>query len=159
MALNATKAELELSHEAAERKQAQIHSVQKAQTKRWLKNEYKVALAAAVEERLEKVCDEASLLDVVCDLPAEQRRTHWELENDKQGSDVKRCGAVGLSRCKAFVEEHAEALARAALDGRGWASCAKIARECEPEPLDDDGEVEAEPSRADDKVEATKEEL
>ena len=31
--------------------------VQKAQTKRWLKQEYRVALAAALEQRIEDVCE------------------------------------------------------------------------------------------------------
>ena len=38
-ALEARKAELELSHDAAVKKQQYIDGVQKAQTKRWLKNE------------------------------------------------------------------------------------------------------------------------
>jgi protein-disulfide isomerase len=54
-ALNATKEELELSREANEKKSASIDKVQKAQTKRWLKREYGVALRAGVEEELEKV--------------------------------------------------------------------------------------------------------
>jgi len=33
------------------------HQVQKAQTKRWLKQEYRVALAAALEQRIEDVCE------------------------------------------------------------------------------------------------------
>ena len=46
--LNKTKTELELSKEANDRKAQQVDKVQKAQTKRWLKNEYKVALRAGV---------------------------------------------------------------------------------------------------------------
>jgi hypothetical protein len=65
-ALETTHDELELSKEANERKAQKIDKVQKAQTKRWLKNEYRVALAAALEEALEGVCDEASLLQPVC---------------------------------------------------------------------------------------------
>ena len=115
-AVNATQKELELSHEAAERKQAQIDGVQKAQTKRWLKNEYKVALAAAVEERMEKVCDDIRLYDVVCDMDATDRKDHWEGPFGKRGNSIETCGQVGKERCKALTEEHAEELSRAALD-------------------------------------------
>ena len=65
-ALETTHDELELSKEANERKAQKIDKVQKAQTKRWLKNEYRVALASALEEALEGVCDEASLLQPLC---------------------------------------------------------------------------------------------
>ena len=48
--LNKTKAELELSKEANDKKAEKVDKVQKAQTKRWLKNEYRVNLRASLEE-------------------------------------------------------------------------------------------------------------
>ena len=135
-ALRETKADLELSHEAAERKQAQIDGVQKAQTKRWLKNEYRVALAAAVEERLEKVCGNTTLYDVVCDMEPEERREQWE-KLGSSGSDAAACAKVGTSRCRSLTEEYAEELSRAALDEKGWAGCATIVQGCDPDELEE----------------------
>ena len=54
--LNKTKTDLELSKEANDKKAAKVDKVQKAQTKRWLKNEYGVALRAALEEEMEVLC-------------------------------------------------------------------------------------------------------
>ena len=50
------KKELELSKEFNDKKAAKVDKVQKAQTKRWLKNEYNVALRASVEEQMEALC-------------------------------------------------------------------------------------------------------
>ena len=134
---NKTKSELELSKQAADMKAKKVDKVQKAQTKRWLKNEYKVALAASVEDRLEKVCADDGLVDVLCDLPPEQRREHWE-ELGKRGSGLGECRKLGAERCKALTDERAEELARAALDEKGWPSCAKLVKGCEPEALEED---------------------
>ena len=140
-ALNQTKDELEL---AAEANQKRADGVQKAQTKRWLKNEYKVALVAAVEERMEKVCTETDIFDVVCDMPPAERRVQWEALGAR-GSGVKECNAVAMERCKVLTDEQAELISRAALDAKGIASCAKIVRGCEPEELlGDDGDEDAE---------------
>ena len=140
-ALNATKDALE---SAAEANQKRADGVQKAQTKRWLKNEYKVALAHAVEERMEKVCAEKTTFDVVCDMPPKERRLQWE-DLGARGSGVKECGEVAMERCKALTDEHADELSRAALDLKGWATCAKIVRGCEPEALgEEDGEEDGE---------------
>ena len=65
-AFNATKLEYERSKEYNDKKAQKVDKVQKAQTKRWLKNEYKVELAASVEERLESVCEDESLFGNVC---------------------------------------------------------------------------------------------
>ena len=117
-ALQATKDELELSHDAAQRKQKAIDGVQKAQTKRWLKQEYKVALAAAVEERLENVCDQANLTDHVCwkvssSMPTEIAAVHQKWQ-PVGGSTFDRgdCKKEGTARCRLIVEEHAEPLLR-----------------------------------------------
>ena len=125
--LNTTKTDLELSKEANDRKAQKVDRVQKAQTKRWLKQEYKVALAAAVEERLEKVCAEERLFESVC--AADEGRAgeawpHWA--ERKEG-----CREAGRARCRALVEERADELSRAALDVRGWESCQALARGCE----------------------------
>ena len=123
--------------------QAQIDGVQKAQTKRWLKNEYRVALAAAVEERLEKGCGINTLYDVVCDMEAEERREQWE-KLGASGSDAAACAQVGIQRCRALTEEHAEELSRAALDEKGWAGCATIVHGCDPDELSEEAEAEEE---------------
>ena len=68
LVLNKTKSELELSKTANDKKSAAVDKVQKAQTKRWLKNEYGVALRAGIEEELEVLCtrDTFSLMKPAC---------------------------------------------------------------------------------------------
>lgn len=138
-ALNATKAEMERSKDYNDRKAQKVDKVQKAQTKRWLKNEYKVELAASVEERLEKACSEENrqqLLEAVC--ADDVRSGVWDgLAKDgkkkaKLSAHHKACEAAGQQRCKELVEEHAEVLTRSVLDGKSATSCATILRGCEP---------------------------
>ena len=64
--LRATKRELQLSREAAARKEQKVDKVQKAQTKRWLKQEYSVALAAALEEHVDGLCEGSAFVDAAC---------------------------------------------------------------------------------------------
>ena len=52
---------MELSKEFNEKKAQKVDKVQKAQTKRWLKNEYGVALRAGIEEELEALCSREAL--------------------------------------------------------------------------------------------------
>ena len=59
--LETAKAELELSKETIDKRAKSIDKVQKAQTKRWLKNEYSVALRAGVEDEVETVCGHDTL--------------------------------------------------------------------------------------------------
>ena len=69
--------------------------MQKAQTKRWLKNEYGVALRAGLEEELEQVCASATMV------------------LSRELSDA----------CAALLEEHEDALVRGVLDGERLAPC------------------------------------
>ena len=57
--LNRTKDSLEVSRRVHEEAATKI---QKAQTKRWLKNEYHVALRAAIEEEMNMVCKRDELV-------------------------------------------------------------------------------------------------
>ena len=68
------KEEMELSKEAADRKAAAIDAVQKAQTKRWLKNEYAAGLAAALAERLDGICAEPGFEQRVCGVESKASR-------------------------------------------------------------------------------------
>ena len=107
-AVNQTKTELEASKVFNDEKAKKIDKVQKAQTKRWLKMEYGVALRAGVEEELEQVC------------------TRDELTASKELREV----------CATFVDEHEDALPRAAIDGAGagdaidWSWCRKTVPGC-----------------------------
>ncbi len=130
-ALNATKDEMALSHEAAERKQQKVDKVQKAQTKRWLKQEYSVALAASVEDRLEEVCDGDALFSCVCRDDADGARQGWSFHLNDGG--VEPCVAAGKARCRMVNDEHAETLTRATLDGKGVGVCAELLPACEVE--------------------------
>lgn len=158
--LEDAKAEMALSHEAAERKQkacttllhsfsplpllsfpdttalsvalpplptymqswrAQaIDSVQKAQTKRWLKQEYKVALAAAVEDRVDRLCDDGNVRTAACS----------PLSLAELGVGYEACLASVRLLCRSMVDDHAEALLRATLDGKGHAFCAGLNKGC-----------------------------
>ena len=85
-----------LTKSARDKKLKYMEGVQKAQTKRWLKNEYSVALRAGVEDEVETVCGHDTL------------STSRELQ-----------GA-----CRDFLEEHEEATVRAVLDGTSEEMCA-----------------------------------
>ena len=105
--LETAKGELELSKGTNEKRAASIDKVQKAQTKRWLKNEYGVALRAGVEEEVETVCAHDTL----------------STSKDLQGA------------CRDFLEEHEEPLVRAVLDGKGEEMCAAAVVGCSGEAL------------------------
>ena len=105
--LETAKGELELSKGTNEKRAASINKVQKAQTKRWLKNEYGVALRATLEEEVETVCGHDAL----------------STSKDLQGA------------CRNFLEEHEEATVRAVLDGKGEEMCATAVAGCSDEAL------------------------
>lgn len=143
-AFNETKQEYERSKEYNDRKAERVDKVQKAQTKRWLKNEYRVELAASVEDRLEKVCEDEPLLRHLCESKpplaawsgidaAEERKKKGKKKKEEEGSN-DRCAKMAEHRCRGLVEEHAEPMARAALDERGHGACATMlsAGMCEP---------------------------
>ena len=129
--LNDTKAELERSKDYNDKKAQKVDKVQKAQTKRWLKNEYRVELAASVEERLEKACDDAALVQPLCD--DGMREGAWGGLGAKD-KEKGACEKVGAARCKEVIEDHAEALVRGTLDGKGVAACATVLPGCKPRP-------------------------
>mmetsp|Transcript_25686 Transcript_25686/g.54506 ORF Transcript_25686/g.54506 Transcript_25686/m.54506 type:complete len:333 (-) Transcript_25686:271-1269(-) len=126
-ALIEAKEEMALTHEAAERKQKAIEGVQKAQTKRWLKQEYKVALAAAVEDRLDRLCD-SNATRLVCDKQADEEvLTVWHNAH----SSLASCQNTASVRCRSLLDEHAEALLRASLDGKGTGFCSSLLSDCD----------------------------
>ena len=86
--LSSAKARLELSKEANDRKAQKVDRVQKAQTRRWLKNEYGVALRASLEEEMDVLCSR----------------------------DAMTSSAELRTACTRFVEAHEEELPRAVLD-------------------------------------------
>ena len=102
-AYNHTEAELELSKEANDKKAQKIDKVQKAQTKRWLKQEYGVALRAAVEEEMEALCGRPSIA------------SNRELK----------------AACVILIEQQDEELARAILDEKSDGFCASVVPGCE----------------------------
>eukprot|EP00308_Calcidiscus_leptoporus_P000938 CAMPEP_0119375752 /NCGR_PEP_ID=MMETSP1334-20130426/36591_1 /TAXON_ID=127549 /ORGANISM="Calcidiscus leptoporus, Strain RCC1130" /LENGTH=521 /DNA_ID=CAMNT_0007394135 /DNA_START=143 /DNA_END=1708 /DNA_ORIENTATION=- len=131
-ALDATKTDLELSHDAALKKQAYIDGVQKAQTKRWLKREYSVALAASLEERLEKLCDDAAMGSAVCDNTTRAGSTpaNGAWRRDSASMARKDCLDTVKKRCRAVAEEHTETLQRGVLDGKRASLCPRLYRRC-----------------------------
>ncbi|KAL3926884.1 MAG: hypothetical protein SGPRY_003088 [Prymnesium sp.] len=101
--LNATKQQLNASKVFNDQKAKKIDKVQKAQTKRWLKMEYGVAVRAAVEEELETVCSRDEIT---------------------ASKDL-------ATACTALVESHEDALPRAIIDGSGWEWCEKEVEGCD----------------------------
>lgn len=108
VAFSREKKELELSKEANDLKAQKIDKVQKAQTKRWLKNEYNVALRASIEEEMEKVC----------------------------GRDAITSSRALIGACTKLIEEHEDALPRAILDQKHEGFCAKAVPGCDGEARD-----------------------
>ena len=88
--------------------------------------------ALSVEERLEKACDDAALVEPLCD--DGMREGAWAGLGAKVGKDKDACKKAGAARCKEVIEEHAEALVRGTLDGKGVPTCAKVLPGCEPRP-------------------------
>ena len=71
--LNETKAELELSKEYNDKKAMKVDKVQKAQTKRWLKNEYGVALRALPAEGAIRALGGAPRASLLALVPPERK--------------------------------------------------------------------------------------
>ena len=92
--LTKEKKELETAKAFTDEKAKKVDKVQKAQTKRWLKNEYGVALRARLEDVLGELCS-------------------YEL-----------MASNGLTAgCGSFVDEYEEELPRAVLDGKHEEFC------------------------------------
>ena len=152
-ALEETKAEFERSKEYNDKKAQKVDKVQKAQTRRWLKNEYKVELAASVEERLENACDDKKLFETVCVNGA--RAGAWENLGATRSKDKEACEKLAKGRCIELRDEYAEPLVRATLDGKAQvAACAKLLENCEPSAavLAEMGEVAAPADKVKDEV-------
>ena len=113
------KDEMELSKEAADRKAAAIDAVQKAQTKRWLKQEYAAGLAAALEERLDGICAENGFEQRVCGVESKA------IEGSALRAAAK-CESSLRERCEDLLGDHAEEMMRAALDGSDAEVCPKL---------------------------------
>ena len=145
--LTKRKEKLKLSKEAAERKQAYVEGVQKAQTKRWLKQEYGVELVDALEEAIDGLCErKAEVVENVCGLPSFATITDKEvaiakksvLKQPQKGTEgydgykPEECRGRIKTLCLRVVEAQAEEMEKAALAGGGpeacmslWPSCSK----------------------------------
>jgi len=139
MTLSSTRAELALSKDAAERRQAQIDGVQKAQTRRWLKLEYAQNLAAALEDMVDGMCNGVGLKKAACKPEPTGEPQRWSDAALRRGGgggggfDKSTCEARVGARCSALVDAAADALQRAALDGRDATACASLLRGCSVE--------------------------
>ena len=81
---------------------------------------------------MEKLCDEDNFTDTLCTAPGtEQAALVERWTTDPLAVDRPACRKVGTAHCRTVVEEHAEALLRATLDGKGAATCAKLLPKCD----------------------------
>ena len=155
-ALKAKRDAMKLSREAALRKARKIDSVQKAQTKRWLKGEYNVELVAALENKMDGLCDGKALRQSVCDFSdTDGRFNPAALRGDCPGQEtlqtanqvskkatrklvakVDACGERVEARCKDVAIDHTERLFRVVLDANvtsplGVDVCVELLAGCE----------------------------
>ena len=93
--------------------------MQKAQTKRWLKQEYAAGLAAALEERLDGICAENGFEQRVCGVESKG------IEGSALRAAAK-CESSLRERCEDLLGDHAEEMMRAALDGSDAEICPKL---------------------------------
>jgi hypothetical protein len=100
-----TKEELTKAKKTNADRAESINKVQKAQTKRWLKMEYSVALRSSVEDEVEEVCDREAL----------------------SGTTAVRAA------CQALVIAQEDDLPRAVLDGEADGFCPGIFKGCDAE--------------------------
>lgn len=146
--LDTTRAALALSEEAASRRQAQIDGVQKAQTRRWLNMEYGQNLAAALEESVDGICTSEALLAAACVtgpegddgddeggwMPVTAGQPTPALRRpDERRFERAACQVRVQARCVALVDHAADAVQRAALDGKDATACVSLLRECSVE--------------------------
>jgi len=146
--LEERKAKLQLSKEAADRKAKYVEGVQKAQTKRWLKQEYGVELIDALEEAIDGLCESrAEVIERVCGMPSFSTINSVEINIAKKsvlkqplkgtagydGFKPEECKGRIRSQCLRVVEAQTEEMQQAALAGGGpemclemWPSCTKM---------------------------------
>lgn len=152
--LKAKRDAMKLSREAAARKARRIDSVQKAQTKRWLKEEYNVELVAALEDKMDGLCDGSALKQSVCDFSdTDGKFNPAALRGDCPGQEtlqtatskkatrkllakVDACGERVEARCKDVAIDHTERLFREVLDANvtsplGVNVCVELLPGCE----------------------------
>ena len=142
-ALRERKQSLKLSREAAARKAQKVDRVQKAQTRRWLKQEYNVEMMASLEERMEKLCDADALKDAVCAIDkSDERAVGSALRGSPVGGgqdagfDKSACRKLVEARCRDVSADHIEDLMRSVLDADAEApadteACAEVLPQCE----------------------------
>ena len=140
--LTERKAKLQLSKDAAQRRETYVEGVQKAQTKRWLHSEYGVEMVDALEEALDGLCErEAELVERVCGVPTFQGLSEREVEIAKMSTlkqpyrgiksfDPSECRGQIKSFCLRVVESGAEMMQRAALEGGGPEACVALWSGC-----------------------------
>ncbi|KAL1515247.1 hypothetical protein AB1Y20_001881 [Prymnesium parvum] len=143
--LQQRQAKLRLSKEAAERRQAYVDGVQKAQTKRWLKQEYGVELVDALEDALDGICErKAEVVERICGVPSFSTINPKEVEIAKKsvlkqplkggegydGFKPEECRGRIKTQCLRVVEAKAEEMQRAALDGGGPEACLELWPSC-----------------------------
>eukprot|EP00966_Prymnesium_polylepis_P048888 1131412-Prymnesium_polylepis.1 len=141
------KEKLKLTKEATERRQAYVEGVQKAQTKRWLKQEYGVELVDALEDAIDGLCErQAEVVERVCGLPSFATVTDKEVEIAKKsvlkqplkgtegydGYKPEECRGRIKTLCLRVVVAQPEEMEKTALAGGGpdgcmslWPSCTK----------------------------------
>ena len=164
-ALRERKQTLKLSREAAARKAQKVDRVQKAQTRRWLKQEYNVEMMASLEERMEKLCDADALKDAVCAIDeADERAVDSALRGSSVvaggeggGFEKAACRKLVETRCRDVSADHIEDLMRRVLDADADApadteACAEVLPQCETAraerffkvatPVDEDDEAD-----------------
>jgi len=145
-ALSARKAKLHLSKEAADRKAKYVEGVQKAQTKRWLKQEYGVELLDALEEAIDGICERrAEVVERICGLPSFSTINPVEVQiakksvlkqpykgTDSFGDGFKpdECKGRIKTQCLRVVEAQAEEMQEVALSGGGPEMCTKLWPSC-----------------------------
>jgi len=138
-AIEAAKEEMRLSHDAAVKKQEYIDGVQKAQTKRWLKQEYGANILAAVEDKMDKLCTSEPLQTAACFDPKHtafpevdgQTAVSMLRTPDERSFDKATCRLRVQERCASLIEEHSEALLRGMLDGAEMEVCTSVIKKCD----------------------------
>tara|TARA_B100000513_G_scaffold193950_1_gene122031 strand:- start:2041 stop:3681 length:1641 start_codon:yes stop_codon:yes gene_type:complete len=129
-ALEEKKKELELSHEANRKKQQHIEKVQKAQTKRWLKQEYGAALAAALEDKLDGLCRTNDFKASACLGSLKGVGSSMLRTPDERPFSMGACELRLQERCDDVLGDHSDELMRATLDGKGADVCTELVRNC-----------------------------
>ena len=111
----------------------------KAHSKRWLRQEYAVELAAALEERLDQLSTDQRIIAGTCNRDAHEAIDGSELRMGGLRSshgyvDPHKCAKRVESRVSELLGESQDELTNAVIEGYGaGAACSKIVEHCTPE--------------------------